>query len=286
MGYKQHIIRLLRYLPPNIHVKANIVQLGPTELLKGRGALITGGAGGIGSAIAEAMVRAGAKVVLAGRNEEKLAEMCKKLNGGGEKAFSFVLDLSNVNAYEAAIEQAAQLLGETPLDLLVNNAGVMGTSYLQVTEASFDRLLATNVKAVYLLSHKMAKRMASLGLQGNILNLSSISGNYPAVQPYEVSKWSVNGITLGLARLLYKKGIVVNAIAPGYVATDMLGIDKSGDIGHRSNPIGRYIMPEEIANLAVFMTSGMGRCMIGSVVDMAGGSSVVEDDDVFEPYPW
>jgi 3-oxoacyl-[acyl-carrier protein] reductase len=117
-------------------------------------------------------------------------------------------------------------------------------------------------------------------ITGNILNIISSSGLRPAASAYTLSKWGVRGLTLGLAKSLIPYDIVVNGLAPGPTATPMLMKDGSEEIGHTSNPLGRYAMPEEIANMAVVLTSGMGRTVVGDIVYMTGGAGIITFDDM------
>ena len=121
----------------------------------------------------------------------------------------------------------------------------------------------------------VAKYMIKNRIKGHILNLSSSSALRPAWSPYEMSKWTIKGFTVGLADTLVQHGIVVNAIAPGPTATPMLGIDKDGDIDLPNSPIKRYATPEEIANLTLILVSDMGNLIIGDTVYATGGSGVI-----------
>ena len=127
----------------------------------------------------------------------------------------------------------------------------------------------------------IAEYMKENSIKGNILNIGSSSSLRPATSAYTITKWGIRGMTKGLAKILSPYGITVNAIAPGPTATPMLmsnGI--KDDISFPTNPLGRFIMPGEIANMAVFLVSNMGRSIIGDMVFMTGGSGVVTYDDV------
>ena len=117
-------------------------------------------------------------------------------------------------------------------------------------------------------------------INGNILNLASSSSIRPANSAYAISKWGIKGLTLGLAKMLIKHNIVVNGIAPGPTATPMLMKDGDNSISLPQNPSGRYVMPEEIANLAVILVSSMGRMVVGDIIYVTGGAGVITYDDV------
>lgn len=116
-------------------------------------------------------------------------------------------------------------------------------------------------------------------IKGNILNIASSSSLRPAVSAYTLSKWGIRGLTLGLAKVLAPYGITVNGIAPGPTATPMLKSDVDS-ITNNDIPLGRFVMPEEIANMAVFLVSEMGRSIIGDIVYMTGGAGVVTYEDM------
>ena len=121
----------------------------------------------------------------------------------------------------------------------------------------------------------MGKYMIDHKLKGHILNVSSASALRPAWTPYEISKWGVRGFTKGLADTMLPYGIIVNAIAPGPVATPMLGVQEGDSIYNGVNPSGRYAMPSEIAALAVFMVSDFGNLIVGDTFYMTGGSGTI-----------
>ena len=122
--------------------------------------------------------------------------------------------------------------------------------------------------------------MKQQNIAGNILNIASSSSFRPASSAYTISKWGVRGLTLGLAKSFSPYGIVVNGVAPGPTATPMLLKDKKDDLTFERNPLGRFALPEEIANMAVFLVSDMGRTIVGDIVCMTGGAGVITFDDV------
>lgn len=244
-------------------------------LLEGKVALITGGSGGIGMAIAEAFIMSGAKVIIAGTNEEKLKECLRKLpNRGGTK--SIVLDVLQVSSMPGKVIEAAGLFPENKIDILVNSAGVHSrTSFGDTPEHDYDASMNVNVKGTYFMSQAVSKFMIEHKTKGHILNLSSASALRTARTPYQVSKWAIRGLTLGMADALLPHGIIVNAIAPGPTATPMLGIHEGDSIHKPGNPSGRYAMPSEIANLAVFMASSMGDLIVGDSFYITGGGGTI-----------
>ncbi len=250
------------------------VPINATALLEGKVALITGGSGGIGFAMAQSFIKSGCKVVIAGTSESKLKACCEEV--GGENIVPLVIDVTDVKAMPEKVQMAAGMFPENRLDILVNSAGVVNqTDFLSISEQEYDRVMDINAKGTFFMSKAMAQYMIKNGINGHILNVSSSSALRPAWTPYQMSKWAVRGFTLGLSDTLLPYGIVVNAIAPGPVATPMLGKRKGDNIYHETSPSGRYALPEEIAALATFMVSDMGKLIVGDTFYMTGGSGTI-----------
>lgn len=288
MGKLSKIIKAIRrggrYILAGVPVKkisVNVVTLPPSELLKDRRALITGGTSGIGKEIARAFLTAGANVIITGRSSERLQAVVSELREQlhTNKIDGVIMDIANISAIQEGYRYAEKLLGGT-IDLLVNNAGVFDSKpFGHTTEREWDLILDTNLKGVYFLSQTFARCIQEQDLSGNILNIASSSSFRPANSPYALSKWGVKGLTIGMARVLTPYGITVNGIAPGPTATPMLNVDSSKDISHERNLTGRHATPEEIAQMAVVLTSDMGKLVVGDIVCMTGGAGNVTNED-------
>ena len=257
-----------------------------SELLRGRTALITGCTSGIGKSIAEAFLNSGANVILTGRNVRKLADLRKefiqKMGAPFEaKMDTAMLDVAKVPEIE---KQFAGILSASKfeaIDIFVNNAGInFGGQFGHTESGDFEAVMRTNLEGTYFASQVFARYMRDRRIQGNILNIASSSSNRPAVSAYTCSKWALKGLTQGMAKSLLPYGIVVNALAPGPTATPMLIKDGYGGIELGASPAGRYAVPEEIANMAVVLVSGMGRMVVGDTVMMTGGAGVITFDDM------
>ena len=284
MNIKKYLKRVARYLSKGLpvnHITTEIVSIAPNDLLKGRKALITGGSSGIGYAIANAFLKSGASVVITGRTEEKLIDCVNKLiisiPSAKDKISYIVMDNRNVKSFKSIFDNNIFL---QDIDILVNNAGVLGGDISVATEENYDKVLDTNLKGTFFLSKLVAQNMKDKGIKGNILNIASSSSLRPATSAYTLSKWGIRGLTLGLAKSLAPYGITVNGLAPGPTATPMLIKGKITEITHDSLPTGRYAMPEEIANMAVVLTSEMGRMIVGDIVYMTGGAGIITFDDI------
>lgn len=274
MSIKQCIKGILTTLrTPNKEILPILTPTGVDQLLLGKVALITGGSSGIGFAIAQAFQNCGCKVIIAGSNETKLSTALDKLKGSAK---GIVIDIKDIASIPSKLKEAAGLFEENKIDILVNSAGVHHTlSFETMNEEEYDKIMDTNVKGTFFISQAMGLFMIEQGIKGHILNISSSSALRPAWGPYQMSKWAIRGLTLGLAEKLQPYGIVVNAIAPGQTATPMLNKTDLGNIYNGYALSGRYIMPEEIANLAVFMVSDMGNMIIGDTFYMTGGSGTI-----------
>ena len=260
-------------------IQCNVTTLAPNEYLKGRSALITGGTSGIGYSIAEAYLKSGANVIITGRNEERLHSSCEKLSAFGTVR-GYVLDNTCVSSFEKIFNDIITDMGGAKFSILVNNAGVQGAEYPNAKEKEYDLAMDTNLKACFFLSQIFGKYMIENNIRGNILNVCSSSSLRPAISAYTLSKWGLRGLTLGLAKSLANYGIVVNGVAPGATATPMLNKNDKNDLSYAYSPIGRYILPEEIANMAVFLVSDMGKSIVGEVVYMTGGQGLITYDDI------
>lgn len=273
MGFVKRIARrLTRFCdctPARIPVYVPVLQ---SDLLRNRTALITGGSGGIGYSIAEAFLMAGAKVIISGRNKEKLDEAVTNLSPVGmiscvqmdnTKPDSFGTILSKLDAF----------------DILVNNAGyVGGGSFGSTLESEYDAVLDANLKGTYFLSQKVSRRWIENGTHGNILNVCSASSLRPGDSPYILSKWGMRSLTIGMAKQLVKHGIVVNGIAPGITNTGRFTHGENNITKH-SNPSGRMVTKEEIANMATILVSPLCRMVVGDILYMTGGGAITTLDD-------
>lgn len=188
-----------------------------------------------------------------------------------------VIDVRDVTSMAEKVKEAAALYPENRIDILVNSAGVVAQhSFDEMTEEEYDSIMDINAKGTFFMSQAVGKHMIEKQIKGHILNVSSSSALRPAWTPYHMSKWAIKGFTMGLADLLLPHGIIVNAIAPGPVATKMLGKMEGDSISNPEQPSGRYAMPSEIAALAVFMVSDLGKLIVGDTVYMTGGSGVID----------
>ncbi len=249
------------------------------DLLKGRVALITGGGSGIGLAIAKSFINNGASVIITGRNKKKLENAVETLKIEGSKTNSFIkfycLDISNIDK-----NVLNKILQENKIDILVNNAGISrGRNIGDTLEKDFDEVINTNVKGTYFISQEIFNYFKNNNIKGNILNVLSASAQRPVISPYCLSKWSLLGLTKGLAKKGIEHGIVVNGIAPGPTSTQMLP-DSFDNLDLPKLPAERYTLPEEIANISTILVSDLGKMIIGDTIFITGGAAIVTYDDI------
>lgn len=182
----------------------------------------------------------------------------------------------DVKSIPDKVRSATAMFPENRVDILVNSAGLVAhADFAHMTEEEYDGIMDVNAKGTYFMSQAVSQLMIEKKTKGHILNVTSSSALRPAWTPYQMSKWAVRGLTLGLADLLLPYGIIVNAIAPGPVATPMLGKTEGDSIENPEGPCGRFAMPSEIASLAVFMVSDLGNLIVGDTYYMTGGSGTI-----------
>ncbi len=245
------------------------------NLLEGKVALISGGSGGIGMAIAGSLLESGCKVILGGTRQEKLNE-CKKNLSAGDKVETVILDLANINSFENVIEEVNKLYGK--IDIFINSAGIhtKNADFWNITTDDYDSVMNINLKGVYFFCIQIAKYWKVNHLKGHILLISSSRGAEPAWSPYGISKWGINGLTKGLAKILITDNIIVNAIAPGSTATPLLGLNKGDSIYAEDNKLERMIMPDEIGVYARLLVSDLGDMLTGETIYISGGRGVFD----------
>ena len=236
--------------------------------LKGKRILVTGASRGIGKAIAIAYVNAGADVIITGRSYQRLKGILKELNDLRGNISGLEWDIAKVNEVNEKFAEAVAEYGT--LDIIVNNAGVISRDpFLAVTEENWDLVLDTNLKGLYFLSQAAANYFIKNEIKGKIINIASDAGLRGAAVPYGISKWGVVGLTKGMAKQLFPRGIIVNAIAPGPVTTEMMNWHEGKPVKNNS-PFGRMAFPEEIAELAVFLASNNSARIAGEVIAING----------------
>ena len=246
-------------------------------MLTGKVALVTGAGRGIGAEIARALAKEGAAVIVnyCG-SKEKAEALAEEINAGGGSGEAYRCDVSDFTACGEMIQELIQKYGR--IDILVNNAGITRDGLLaKMSEEDFDRVIDTNLKGAFNTIRHMTRWFLKQR-SGKIINLSSVSGimGNPGQANYSASKAGVIGLTKSAARELASRGICVNAIAPGFIDTDMTAsLPGAARAKLQENiPLKRIGEPKDIANMAVFLASGKSDYITGQVFAVDGGMTI------------
>jgi gluconate 5-dehydrogenase len=244
--------------------------------LNGKRALVTGGGTGIGHAIAKAMARAGASVVITGRREQVLRQAAEEI---GPQCGYHAFDVADLPAIPTAVRAIEERFG--PIDILVNNAGInMKKPALEVTDQEFTSIIQANLNGLFALTREVVKGMAARG-GGCVLNITSMTAIYgiPKVAAYTASKTAVLGLTRQLAVDFAPLKVRVNAIAPGFIFSEMTAKALDADPERKARvlartPMGRMGKAEEVASAAVFLCCDAASFITGVNLPVDGGNSI------------
>jgi 3-oxoacyl-[acyl-carrier protein] reductase len=235
-----------------------------------RTALITGASRGIGKACAQALASSGHRVILAARSAEKLAEVAKEI---GAEAFVLEMDLANRDSITSGITRAAKDFGR--IDVLVNNAGIAKDGLaVRMKQADWEAVLGTNLSGAFYAIQQVLQGMMR-ERWGRIINISSVVGEMgnPGQANYVASKAGLIGLTKSLAQEVGSRNITVNAVAPGFIGTDMTR-ELSDELKQKmidNTPLRRMGAPEDVAAAVKFLASDEAAFITGHVLDVNGG---------------
>jgi NAD(P)-dependent dehydrogenase (short-subunit alcohol dehydrogenase family) len=239
-------------------------------------AIVTGGGSGIGYAITEKFVSSGIQTIIIGRNQEKLSGAKERL---GELCIPMTFDLTDLKSIPGLVKQIVDKYGR--IDILVNNAGInLKKEFTEVSDEEFSQIIHSNVMSMFALSREVVKVMINNG-RGSIINISSMASQYgiPKVIAYTASKSAIEGMTRAMAVELSPKGILVNCIAPGFIATDMSAkaLDSDPERFRKvlsRTPLGKLGNPADIAEAAYFLCSDKSGYLTGIILPVDGGNSI------------
>jgi 3-oxoacyl-[acyl-carrier protein] reductase len=239
----------------------------------GKTAIVTGAARGIGLEITRCLAEGGATVVMVDVLEDVLAQAAQALTTGGAKVLTYSLDVTDEAAVEKLTDDVVEKTGR--LDILVNNAGITRDDLLLRMEAKmWDLVMAVNLKGTFLMTKHAARHMLRQRY-GRIVNLASVSGlvGNPGQANYSASKAGVVGFTRTVARELAKRGITCNAVAPGFIKTDMTDVlpEKAKEMALAAIPMARMGTAEEVARVVAFLASDEASYVTGHVLPVDGG---------------
>ncbi len=242
--------------------------------LSGKGALVTGATGGIGGAIARTLHERGAKVVISGTREEKLAELASEL---GDNIYMAPCNLMDRSAVSGLYAKAEELAGQ--VDIVVNNAGITRDNlFLRMKDEEWDDVINVNLSAVFAVCRGALRGMMRRRY-GRIINMSSISGvvGNPGQGNYSASKAGMIGMSKAMAREVAPRGITVNCIAPGFISTPMTDElnDKQKEAITQMIPAGTLGQPEDIASAVLFLASSESGYITGQTLNINGGMAMI-----------
>ncbi len=244
--------------------------------LQGKTALVTGASSGLGRHFARVLARAGARVVAAARRVDRLESLVAEIKSEGGEAVAVALDVTRVDSVKAAFDAAEAAFG--PVTVLINNAGVpSNTFFTKLTEDDWRQVMDVNLDGVFRVGQEAARRMIAAGAGGSIVNVSSVLGLgvLKAVAPYAASKAAVIQLTKAMALELARERIRVNALAPGYVVTELNDAFLASASGKKllgRVPLARAANLEELDGPLLLLASDAGSYMTGSVLTVDGGS--------------
>jgi NAD(P)-dependent dehydrogenase (short-subunit alcohol dehydrogenase family) len=246
--------------------------------LTGETALVTGASSGLGAHFARVLAAHGAKVAMAARRVEKMTALAEEIADAGGRALPIACDVTDRKSIEDAVAAAETELG--PVTLLVNNSGIaIPKKVLEHTEEDWDRVVDTNLKGAWLMTQAVARRLVALGRPGRIVNVASIIGlrTMGQVPSYAASKAGLIHLTRTLAMELARYGITVNAVAPGYVETEMNRDFLRSATGKKLEqriPAARFGVPEDLDGALLLLVAPAGRYITGVVIPVDGGHLV------------
>lgn len=248
------------------------------QLMTGQVALITGGSGGIGGAVAEKLASMGAIVAVHYfQNQEQAVETVRRIQEAGGQAAAFQADLSDVRQIDSLVEEVHRTFGAS-VDVLINNSGQMGhrASITEITEESYTQTMDINFKSCVFLSKAVLPYMVEKGKGGivNIASLAAHNGGGPGVAIYAAAKAAMLAFTKNAAKEFASKGIRVNAVAPGVIANTSNDRFKNEEIRRSiisAIPLGREGLPDDVANAVLFLASGVSGFITGETMEVNGG---------------
>lgn len=246
-------------------------------MLTNKTAVVTGGTRGIGRAIVLKLSQLGANVVIGYRSNEKMAsELVEEIVSQGGKALAVQGDVGNFDMAKSLVDQAIEAFGS--IDILVNNAGITkDTLILRMTEEDFDDVITTNLKGTFNCIKHAAKPMLK-AKKGRVINMASVIGliGNPGQANYAASKAGIIGLTKSVAKEFASRGITVNAVAPGFIESDMTDklSDDQKEAIRKNIPSGSLGSVEDVANCVAFLASDESRYITGQVINVDGGMVV------------
>jgi Dehydrogenases with different specificities (related to short-chain alcohol dehydrogenases) len=274
---KNYVLNLIKFIRHGGVVNVSVSFVQPSERYAGMKVFVSGGSEGLGRAIAEAYLKEGAEVLITGRSEVKLRKTETEINN--HKLHTLSWDALDFDNYATNFQEAISIMRK--IDIFINNVGGGMSKYEawhKYTTEVLDHTYQINSKSLFLMCQLQGKYFIANKIKGNILNITSIAGYQRLFDPYAVAKWGATCMTGGIAKTLIPYDIVVNGIAPGTCLTSNSTVPHDRNFEDNAylsgQPSKRFTMPEEIASLALYLTSGEARQIVGYVIPVDGGACI------------
>lgn len=240
----------------------------------GKVALIAGGSGGIGIAVARSLLASGGTVILGGTSQDKLDQSKSAL--GVDRVGTVIMDVRDVSGIASAIAESIDLFGRIDIFIWCSGIHTEDVDFWTISPTEFDRIMSVNIRGAFFACQEVGQYMIDAGLEGHILLVNSSRGFEPAWSPYGISKWGLRGLTEGLAQILLPHGIVVNGVAPGPTATSLVNVTDGDSIRSLENGLGRLAVPSEIADWVKMLVGPSGDMVVGETVLVSGGRGGID----------
>ncbi len=241
------------------------------ESLKGLNIVITGGTSGIGFTVAKRFIEEGATVLITGRSEQKLTEAKTKIDS--PNLLTYLWDLNDYDQYNNHLKNILQKTGK--IDVFINNAGILSNLNKKENQLiDWNTIFNTNLKSMYFNTLWICENLLTRNQIVKVINISSMSEAIHEVDPYNISKSGISSMVKGFAKEYAAKGLIINAIAPGVVATKMTNLESQTNAYRENNPSKRNAVPEEIAEFILFISSSSCYYLQGQTIFIDGGESI------------
>ena len=281
MSIRNVIGRGIRYVlhgVPNkveVYTTAKITVSSPSSLLENKNIIITGGGSGLGEAFAKRCISEGAKVIITGRNEDKLQKTCAEI--GSNRIYYMVRDAQDITNLPEFFASVQELIGGEKINCLVSNAGISlhEGNFRNVSEENWDKQFNTNLKGNYFLVSAFVQYLEQFeDKSGNIVVITSERAKRPDDIPYGLTKVATSSFIQAIASKVISEGIRINGVGPGVTASHMTGFDKNGNLYADWQPEKRVFLPEEIAEVVNFLLSDISACISGEIITCNRGKHI------------